>query len=53
MAIANCTSLLDLFIIYAALDLHLVMKVEKDSFDSCFVVSRSLLVISTFMLYLY
>ena len=49
----NCSSSLGLFIIYAALDLHLVMKVEKDSFDSCFMVSKSLLGISISMLYLY
>ena len=49
----NCSSSLGLFIICAALDLHLVMKVEKDSFDSCLVVSKSLLVTSTSMLYLY
>ena len=51
--IANCSSSLGLFIIYAALDRHLVMEVEKDSFGSYFVVSRSLFVISTSMLYLY
>ena len=51
--IANCSSSLGIFIVCAVLDLHLVMKVEKDSFDSCFVVLRSLLVISTSMLYLY
>ena len=50
---ANCSSSLGLLIIYAALALHLVMKVEKDSFGSCLVVSRSLLVISISTLYMY
>ena len=50
---ANCSSSLGLLIICAALALHLVMKVEKDSFGSCLVVSRSLLVISTSTLYMY
>ena len=45
--IANCSSSLGLFIICAALALHLMMKVKKDSFGSCLVVSRSLLVMST------
>ena len=50
---ANCSSSLGLLIIYAALALHLVMKVEKDSFGSYLVVSRSLLVMSTSIFYLY
>ena len=50
---ANCSFSLGLLIICAALTLHLVMKVEKDSFGSCLVVSRSLLVMSTSILYLY
>ena len=50
---ANYSSSLGLLIIYVALALHLVMKVKKDSFSSCLVVSRSLLVISTSILYLY
>ena len=49
----NCSSSLGLFIICAALDLHLVMKAKKNSFDSCFMVSKSHLVTSTSMLYLY
>ena len=51
--IANCSSSLGLLIICAVLALHLVMKVEKDSFGSYLVVSRSLLVMSTSILYLY
>ena len=47
------SSSLGLVIIWAALALHLVMKVEKDSFDCCLVVSKSLLITSTSMLYLY
>jgi len=47
------SSSLGLVIIWAALALHLVMKVEKDSFGYCLVVPKSLLVISTSMLYLY
>jgi len=49
----NCSYSFGLFIICAALDLHLVMKAEKDSFSSCLVVSKSLLVTSTSILYLY
>ena len=49
----NCFSSFGLFIICVALDLHLVMKAEKDSFSSCLVVSKSLLVTSTSILYLY
>ena len=49
----NCSSSLGLFIICATLELHLVMKVEKDSFGSYLVVSKSLLVTSTSILYLY
>ena len=41
---ANCSFSLSLLIISAALALHLVMKVENDSFGSSLVVSRSLLV---------
>ena len=51
--IANCSSSLGLLIICAVLALHLVMKVEKDSFGSYLVVSRSFLVMSTSILYLY
>ena len=50
---ANCSSPLGLLIICDALALHLVMKVEMDSFGSCLVVSKSLLRISTSILYLY
>ena len=49
----NCASSFDLFIICVALDLHLIMKAEKDSFDSCLMVSKPLLVMSTSILYLY
>ena len=41
----NCSSSFGLFIICVALDLPLAMKVEKDSFGSCLVVSKSLLVL--------
>ena len=51
--IANCSSSLGLFIIYATLALHLMMKVKKDSFGSCLVILRSLLFMSTSILYLY
>ena len=50
---ANCSSPLDLLIICATLALHLVIKVENDSFGSFLVVSRSLLVMSTSILYFY
>ena len=50
---ANYSSSLGLLIICVALALHLVMKAEKDSFSSWLVVSRSLLVMSTSILYLY
>ena len=53
ITMANYFSSLGLLIICAALALHLIMKVEKDSFSSCLVVSRSLLVMSTSILYLY
>ena len=51
--IVNCSSSLGRLIICAALAFHLVMKAEKDSLGSCLVVSRSLWVISTSVLYLY
>ena len=41
----NCSSSFGLFIICVALDLYLAMKAEKDSFGSCLVVSKSLLVL--------
>ena len=50
---AICSSSLDLLIICVTLALHLVMKAKKDSFGSCLIVSRSLLVMSTSILYLY
>ena len=50
---ANYSSSLGLLIICVALALHLVMKAEKDSFSSWLVVSRSLLVMSTSIFYLY
>ena len=48
-----CSSSLGLVIIWATLALHLVMKVENDSFGYCLGVSKSLIVTSTSMLYLY
>ena len=51
--IVNCSSSFGIFIIWVALDLHLVMKAVKDSLGSCLVVSKPLLVTSTSMLYLY
>ena len=48
-----CFFSLGLFVIWAAFDLHLVIMVEKDSLGFCLVVSKSCLVMSTSILYLY